>query len=222
MNAMTLLRLSTIIFLSATALVVAEEKPCIKFENSYFYGADGKFLLEKAKDACIALMRHHGYPVSPGLRDKLWISDYGAGQFAKAGLAAVLWRNNDKDRYMMLDIFLLPNQMLPEHWHLATEKNPTKLEGWLIRHGLSHVVGEGEPNLSKEIIVPKCHANGTVTVKHATICRAGDWAELNRAGAHHWQFAGPEGAIITEVANVHDNDGVRHLDKAMNDYFLKK
>ena len=32
------------------------------------------------------------------------------------------------------------------------------------------------------------------------------------AEERHWQFAGPEGVILTEVANVHDNDGVRHSD----------
>jgi len=35
-------------------------------------------------------------------------------------------------------------------------------------------------------------------------------------------FAGPEGAIITEVANVHSNDGVRHLDPVINNTFLGK
>jgi hypothetical protein len=37
----------------------------------------------------------------------------------------------------------------------------------------------------------------------------------------HWQLAGPEGAIITEVANVHTNSGVRHSDPALNAFFLK-
>ncbi len=38
--------------------------------------------------------------------------------------------------------------------------------------------------------------------------------------AHHWQMAGPEGAIINETANCHCNPGVRHLDKGINDHFL--
>ena len=192
----------------------------LSFKNSDFYDANGNFDLDAAKDGYIQLMKYHGYPVYKGMKEDLWASDYGVGQLTKLGLAARMWVNNQEHRYMLMDLFILPNQMLPEHWHLATEKNPAKLEGWLIRYGLSHVVGEGEPNLSKEVVVPKCHMNGTVTVKHETIAGPGEFVPLNRATARHWQFAGPEGAIITEVANVHTNSAVRHSDKVLNDYFL--
>ena len=198
----------------------SNEKPSIHFENAYFYDAHGKFLPEKAKDALIALMKYHGYPVFPGLREKLWVSDYGVGQYAKAGLGAAIFVNNTNDHYMLLDIYLLPNQMLPDHWHESGGKLPPKMEGWMIRHGLSHVVGEGEPNLGNDIVIPPCHANGTVTVKHEVIARPGDFVPLNRPTAHHWQLAGPEGVIMSEVANGHENEMVRHFDKVMNDNFL--
>ncbi|MCX7825463.1 MAG: hypothetical protein N2689_07880 [Verrucomicrobiae bacterium] len=190
----------------------------INMDNAHYY-TDGKFDMEKARDAVVALMKYHGYPIYPGIREKLWITDYGLGRFAEVGLAAVMWNNNEKDRYMLMDIFLMPNQMLPEHWHEAAKGNPSKLEGWLVRHGLSHIVGEGEPNLT--VKVPAIHNGGKVTVEHEVVAKPGDFVPLNREGAHHWQMAGPEGAIITEVANVHTDAGVRHLDKAMNDFFLK-
>jgi len=38
----------------------------------------------------------------------------------------------------------------------------------------------------------------------------GDHVELNRPTARHWQYAGPEGAILSEAANFHDGEGVRH------------
>lgn len=189
-----------------------------KVKNADFYGADGKFDVEKGKDAVIALMKHHGYPVFPGVREKIWVSDYGRGKFMEVGLAAVMFKNNVADRYMLMDLFLMPNQMLPEHWHLGGEGNPPKQEGWLVRYGQSHVVGEGDDNLT--IKVPAIHNGGQVTVKHDTLANPGEFVPLNRALAHHWQMAGPEGAIITEVANVHTDSAVRHLDKAMNDYFL--
>lgn len=188
------------------------KKPNINFDNAYFYDAEGKFKLEAAKDALIALMQYHGYPVFPDVREKLWISDYGIGQYAKLGLRAVIFVNNEKDRYMMLDIYLLPNQMLPEHYHLATDKNPAKLEGWLVRHGVSYVYGAGEPTANIKAVIPKCHMNGTVTVRHEVILGPGEFTGLKEAEERHWQFAGPEGVILTEVANVHDNDGVRHSD----------
>jgi hypothetical protein len=190
----------------------------INQDNAYYY-TDGKFDMEKARDAIVALMKYHGYPVYPGIREKLWITDYGLGHFTEVGLAAIMWNNNEKDRYMLMDIFLVPNQMLPEHWHEAAKDNPSKLEGWLVRYGLSHIVGEGDPNLT--VKVPAIHNGGKVTVEHEVAAKPGEFVLLNRDGAHHWQMAGPEGAIITEVANVHTDAGVRHLDKVMNDFFLK-
>jgi len=197
----------------------------IKFPNEYFYGSNGEFDQEKAKDAIIALMKYHRYPVFPNIREQLWVSDYGTGKFTEVGLAACMFKNNSKQRYMLMDLFLLPNQMLPEHWHLEGTQgddkgNPAKLEGWLVRHGSSYIVGEGKPNLT--VNVPNSHNNGIVTVKHEVFTQPGEFVQLNRAKAHHWQLAGPRGAIITEVANVHSNTAVRHLDKSISDYFLGK
>jgi hypothetical protein len=195
-------------------------KPRICFQDEEFLGPDGKFDVEKGKDAILALCEYHGYPIFPGFRDNLWVSDYGTGQFTKLGLAAYIFVNNVEHRYMMLDLFLLPNQMLPEHWHVEGEGNPTKLEGWLVRWGLSHIVGIGEPNLSDEVVVPKIHWGGKVTTKHEVIATPGMFVPLAEEASRHWQYAGPEGAIITEVANVHTNSAVRHSDPKLNEYFL--
>lgn len=200
----------------------ARAKSSIRFDNASFYDKHGTFDAEKAKDAVMALAAYHGYPVFPGMRGKLWVSDYGKGQFATLGLAAIMFVNNEEDRYMLQDLFLLPGQMLPEHWHLESAKNPAKREGWVVRSGLSHVVGEGAPNLGPGVVVPACHMNGTVTVEHEVVAGPGTFVPLARVLSHHWQLAGPEGAIITEVANVHSNEGVRHLDPVINDTFLGK
>lgn len=197
----------------------ASRKTTLSFDQIDFQKA-GAFDVEKGKDAVLALCEHHGYPVFPGMRDRLWVSDYGAGDFARIGLAACLFVNHVEDRYMMLDIFLLPNQMLPEHWHVDGEGNPAKREGWLVRWGLSHIVGIGEPNLSKEIRIPQCHCGGKVSVEHDTIATPGTFVPLAEVGTRHWQYGGPQGAIVTEVANVHTNSAVRHSDPAMNKYFL--
>ena len=207
--------------IGAAMLAGCSDASSISFDNSYFYGPDGKFLPDKAKDAYIAVMKFHGYPEYAKIREKLWVSDYGLGKFAEVGLGCVMWVNNEKDHYMLMDIYLLPNQMLPEHWHIAGETNPAKREGWLVRYGLSHVVGEGEANLGADVKVPKIHMGGQASVKHEVVAKPGDFVPLNREGAHHWQFAGPQGAIITEAANVHTGPAVRHADKAMNENFLK-
>ncbi|MCD6395457.1 MAG: hypothetical protein J7M40_18395, partial [Planctomycetes bacterium] len=170
------------------------------FNNADFYDADGKFDVEKGKDGYIALMKYHGYPIFPDIREKLWVSDYGTGEFLKLGLGANMFVNNEKERYMLMDLFLLPNQMLPEHYHLKTEKNPAKMEGWVVRHGISYVYSEGEPTRPMKAVVPKCHMNGTVTVEHEVILKPGEFTPLVRVGSRHWQFGGPEGAILSEVA----------------------
>jgi len=196
--------------------------PGLSFTNEQFYGPDGKFNVEAGKDAIIKLMEYHKCPVFKDVRERLWVSDYGLGQFTKLGLAARMWVNNEQDHYMLMDIYLLPGQMLPEHWHEKPEANLQKLEGWLVRYGLSHIVGEGEPNLGPGVVVPKLHMGGEVTTKHEVAAGPGDFVPLSKAGTRHWQLAGPEGAIITEVANVHTNTAVRHSDQKANDNFLGK
>ncbi len=184
----------------------------LAFNNAGFYDADGKFDVDAGKEAYITLMKYHGYPIFPDIREKLWVSDYGTGEFLKLGLGANMFVNNEEARYMVMDLFLLPGQMLPEHYHLKTDKNPAKNEGWVVRHGISYVYGEGEPAKPMKAVVPKCHMNGTVTVEHEVILKPGEFTPLVRVGSRHWQFGGPEGAIITEVATVHDDGGVRHSD----------
>lgn len=193
------------------------------FRNKNFY-VDSKFDVEKGKDAIIRLCEYHGYPIFPDLRERLWVSDYNTCQFTKLGLAACMFMNNEQDRYMLMDIFLLPGQMLPEHWHLDGETNPAKREGWLVRWGKSYIVGQGTNNLPKfpQIKIPKCHMNGQTVTKHVVAATPGMFVPLAEVKTRHWQYAGPEGAIITEVANVHTNSAVRHSDKEMNDFFLKE
>lgn len=187
-------------------------KQNIVFDNSYFYNADGTFNAEAAKDAYIAMMKYHGYPVFDGLREGLWVSDYGLGQFAKLGLGAYTFLNDENGWYMGQDLYLLPNQMLPEHYHLDTDKGSAKMEGWHVRHGTSYVYGEGAPTKNIKAVIPRCHMNGTVSVSHEVILNEGQTTTLNRATARHWQFGGPEGAVISEYATYHDNDGVKHSD----------
>ncbi|MDR1897042.1 MAG: hypothetical protein LBR10_09665 [Prevotellaceae bacterium] len=198
-------------------------KDSLVFNNADFY-TDGKFNEEAAKDAVLRLMKYYNYTVTEKTRAQLWVSDYGTGRFTELGLAAIMYVNDTKDLYMLQDLFLLPNQMLPEHWHEKPAGNlPAKMEGWLVRNGLSYIVGEGEDNLASfpDIKVPAIHTGG-VTVKNAVKALPGDFVPLSRVYSHHWQFAGSKGAIISEVANVHDNESVRHQVKAINDYFLGK
>lgn len=199
-----------------------ETKNELAFNNADFYTADGKFDEEKGKDAIIELMNYYDYPVTPKTREAIWVSDYGQGKFTELGLACISFVNNMEDGYMLQDLFLLPNQMLPEHWHEKPANYPAKMEGWLVRYGKSYIVGVGEDNLASfpEITVPSLHDNGVVTVKHVVPAEQNDFVPLTKVFSHHWQMAGPEGTIISEVANNHSGADVRHQVKSLNDYFL--
>ena len=188
-----------------------EQKAGLSFRNEDFYGADGKFDEAKAKDAIVKLMEYHKYPVFPDAKEKLWVSDYGLGQFTKLGLAARMFINEQEGCYMVMDIYLLPNQMLPEHWHEKTDKAPAKREGWVCRNGLSYVYGEGEPTKDIHAVIPEFEKS-SVMVFHETILTPGQSTNLVRATSRHWQFAGPEGVILTESATFHDNNAVHHSD----------
>lgn len=187
------------------------EKPSISFKNADFYDANGKFDVEKGKDATIALMKYHGYPIIKGLRERLWVSDYGLGTFTTLGLAAIQFLNDQESSYLGQDLYLLPNQMLPEHYHLKTAKAPSKMEGWHVRHGRSYVYGEGKPTQNMYAKIPASQKK-IVSTFHETLLDPGQSCKLNRKTAKHWQFGGPEGAIVTEYGTFHDNDGVRHSD----------
>lgn len=201
-----------------------KQQASLQFNNADFYNTDGTFNEDKAKDAVIRLMTYHNYPVAEDTKAKIWVSDYGTGKFTELGLACIGYSNNLEDGYMLQDLFLLPNQMLPEHWHIEAGKYPAKMEGWLVRNGKSYIVGVGEDNLASftDIKIPQCHDDGAVTVKHVIPAEGGVFVPLAEKLSHHWQFAGPEGAVISEVANGHVNENVRHQVKAINDHFLGK
>ncbi|MBF8149716.1 hypothetical protein ITJ86_07380 [Winogradskyella sp. F6397] len=190
----------------------------LKFTNEQFYDAEGQFLKEKAKDALIEMLEYHNYPIFDGLREKIWLTDYNQGNYAELGLASIMFVNNEEDQYMLMDIFLLPGQMLGEHMHFAAEGNPVKMEGWLVRHGKSYIVGVGENNRDQfpQVVVPQSHWDGKTTTNYIIEANEGDFASLAEPESPHWQMAGPEGVVITEVGNVHTNSGVLRSDPKMN------
>lgn len=210
---LTLLVSAVLVSCSQQPVAEKAEKPNIHFDNAFFYNEDGTFNVERGKDAYMALMKYHGYPIFDGLREGLWVSDYGLGKFTELGLGAYGYINasEDKGGYLGQDMFLLPNQMLPEHYHLKTERAKPKMEGWHVRYGLSYTYGEGEKNISPQIKIPDFEVP-YVSVFHEVALGPGQTTILNRETSRHWQMGGPEGAIISEYGSFHDNEAVHHSD----------
>ena len=175
--------------------------------NADFYKADGTLDADKAKAAYYALMEYHHYPIPEFLKgDDFWTLDFGLGEFSEVGMAGVFWINNEEHDYMGHEIFLLPGQMIPEHWHVPTEKARAKVEAWHLRHGSVTLVGEGEATPGFEI--PPLHKDIAVARK-ALVLKPGETYALPAALEKHWMVAGPEGAIVSEYASAHDMAGLR-------------
>ena len=207
--------------LGANALPAAEptcppEKPrAMNFNNRDFYDAAGRFKEQAAKEAYVALMKGAGYPISDHVLKNLWIAEFGLGRFAEVGLGGSFWVNSKEWNYASVEIFLLPGQMIPEHWHVAiqTEKVVPKMESWIIRFGTGYAFGEGEPTAHPQARIPRSEAQHT-TVRKETVIQVGQVAGLARPEEKHFLVAGAQGAIVTEVSTFHTGAAVRFTNPA--------
>jgi D-lyxose ketol-isomerase len=180
-----------------------------KHDNGHFYSADGGLDEVAAKDAYYEMMEYFGYPIPERLRgEDFWTLDFALGNFTEVGMAGILWVNNQEHDYMGHEIYLLPHQMIPEHWHLATEKGRAKVEAWHLRHGSVTLYSEGEPTPGGEGRIPPLHRDIAVA-RTELLLAPGEHGQLANPGEKHWMLAGPEGAIVSEYASFHDMDGLR-------------
>ncbi|MCY3021462.1 MAG: hypothetical protein NTW87_20800 [Planctomycetota bacterium] len=180
-----------------------------KFKNEDFYDKAGTFDAKAAKEAYYKMMKWFEYPIVPRLRtDDFWTLDFGLGIFTEVGMAGIFWMNNKEHNYMGHEIWLLPGQMIPEHWHVKVDDIPAKLEGWLVRHGSAYLYGEGEPTPGVLERISPSHRECAVARKELFL-KPGEIKMLGKAEEKHSMPAGPEGAIVTEVATFHDMKALR-------------
>jgi D-lyxose ketol-isomerase len=191
----------------AGRVVVASPKT---YCNADFYDAAGKFNEKAAKDAYFQLMQEAGYPISENVRKNLGVTDFALGRFTEVGLGCVVWVSDKVGNYASLEIFLLPNQIIAEHWHVPLEGEgvTAKMESWIVRWGTTFTYGEGKPTAKLGVKIPASEAK-FLTVKHEKRLDVGEVTGISKSGEKHWQEAGPQGAIITEVSTYHTGAAVR-------------
>jgi D-lyxose ketol-isomerase len=178
------------------------------FGNDDFY-RNGEFDVEAAKAAYYAMMKHFQYPIPDRLRgEDFWAIDFGLGKFTEVGMAGIFWFNNQEHDYLGHEIYLLPHQMIPEHWHLATKIARPKVEAWHLRHGTVALYSEGEPTPGVDERIPPLHREIAIA-RHEQWLAPGECGYLEVPEARHWMRAGAEGAIVSEYASFHDSDGLR-------------
>jgi len=181
-----------------------------KYANADFYDAQGKFLVDKAREAYFDMMERFHYPIPDSLRKGMWILEFGLGDFVHVGMAGIFWLNRKEYGYFGHEIYLLPGQMIAEHAHVKTDGGPAKMESWHVRHGMIYTFGEGEETRPLPVALPESQLKiGAITCKHCEPLGPGELRDLNRLDAKHFMYAGPEGAIVTEYATYHDNAGLR-------------
>lgn len=176
-----------------------------------FYDASGTFDQEAARRAYLDFLQQSGYPVNDTIRKKLWVSDFGLGRFAETGLGGIIWWGDEKHNFTGLDAFLLPGQIIPEHWHVEVRSIPAKMEAWLVRFGEIYAYAEGAPTPHMKA-KPAAADAASLTVKSERILGVGDIAGIARPLEKHWMQAGPQGAIFTEFSTFHAGEAVRFTD----------
>jgi D-lyxose ketol-isomerase len=185
------------------------DKPAVKtYTNADFYDALGKFQVEKAREAYFDMFRRFGYPISPTLSKGMWILDFGLNDFSRVGMAGIFWLNRQDYKYFGHEIYLLPEQMIPEHCHQATAKGAAKMESWQPRRGMIYTFGEGDPTPDLLEKIPPSQRE-LVKSRHCKPLEVDEVGDLNRLTAWHFMVAGPEGALVTEYGTFHDMEGLR-------------
>ncbi len=207
----------TKLVLSALALVLvagcASSGPdrFARMDNKQFYDAGGKFDAEVAKRVYLDFLKQRGYPVNDTIAQKLFVTDFSLGRFTDVGLAAIIWWGDEKHNFTGLDAFLLPGQIIPEHWHVKVRDIPEKMEAWLVRSGEIYAYAEGAPTPNMRAKLTDADA-AHITVKNERILRVGEIAGISRPLEKHWMQAGPQGAIFTEFSTFHTGEAVKFTD----------
>jgi len=154
------------------------------------------------------MMESFNYPITDRLRSEMWAIDFGLGDFVNVGMAGIFWVDDPEYKYFGHEIFLLPGQMIVEHSHVPAGEVAAKMESWQVRHGMIYTFAEGQETAPCPVQTPVSQAE-FITAKHVKEVTIGEIDALNRPEAKHFMLAGPDGAIVTEYATFHDNDGLR-------------
>ncbi len=193
----------------------------------------GVLSAEKAKEAYFKMMKAFDYPIPDILKtDEFWVCDFDQADILALGMGGIFWINqkgeyktsgagvysgdykDERFGYLLHEIYLLPGQTLPEHSHVGgPEDYPPKMESWQVRYGEVNFFGEykhGDEKLISDL--PKNKQpwgygedwfNSKYIVKRDS--KKNQMYTLADPESWHGQLAGPDGAIVTEVATYHNH-----------------
>jgi len=176
-----------------------------KYTNADYY-KDGKIQPEIVKKAYLEMLESYGVPFSPTLEAGIWMTDFSLGDFENVGMAGIFWVNDSVHGYFGHEIYLLPGQMIPEHFHVASNF-PAKYESWRVTHGSCFNFGIGEPSVN----LPLLPASQKEYITSLNFVRQAvdEVVSLKKVESPHFLLAGENGAIVAEYATYHDGAGLR-------------
>ena len=134
--------------------------------------------------------------------------DFGLGDFSNVGMGGIFFVNDKEHGYFGHEIYLLPYQMIVEHYHVPAENLPAKHETWQVRNGSVWTVAQGGSKENAIFPVPKSQEN-SMTCFDAKFQTVGNIEVLRKIEEPHFMMAGPEGAIVTEYACYHAQPGLK-------------
>lgn len=202
------------------------------YTKADLYKSTGELDTTKLKQAYYDMMERFNYPISDKLKtDEFWVCDFLQADAQTLAMGGVFWINakgvygesgtksykgdfaKESYGYLGHDIYLLPNQALPEHHHIGgPEGYGPKMEAWLIRNGSARFFGEhkgaGDEKLISELPEserPWGYGQPWFKCKYYADRNIGETYELKDAEAWHFVQALSEGAIISEFATYHNH-----------------
>jgi D-lyxose ketol-isomerase len=176
-----------------------------KYTNADYY-KDGKIQPEIVKKAYLEMLENYGVPYSATLKAGIWMTDFSLGDFEHVGMAGIFWVNDSVHGYFGHEIYLLPGQMIPEHFHVASSF-PAKYESWRVTHGSCYNFGIGEPTPNPPLL--PVSQKEYITSLNFVRQEVDEVVSLKKVESPHFLFAGDNGAIVAEYATYHDGAGLR-------------
>ncbi len=185
---------------------MAQNTPYTKKYTNKDYYKDGVFQADVAYKAYGDMLNHYGYELTDFIKDNLWITDFNLGDFENVGMAGFFWVNDADANYFGHEIFLLPSQMIVEHKHMPTEF-AAKMESWVVKNGFCYNFGIGEASVNAPA-TPESQ-KGHILSKSFISQNVNEIVHLKEIETPHFLMAGPNGAIVLELASYHDGSGLR-------------
>ena len=204
----------------------------VELKTGDFYEKDS-LSVEKVKAAYFEMMKRFNYPIPDILlTENFWACDFAQEDILALGMGGIFWINqngqykesgakkykgtfgDENFGYLLHEIYLLPGQTLPEHRHVGGEMEcGPKMESWQVRYGSVGFYGQYKHN--DEVLIKTLPKEKqpwgfgedwfqSTYIAHRD-CKTNQMYTLLDPESWHGQMAGPEGAIVTEVATFHNH-----------------